>query len=70
MFGTITLDESIDLQKQRLAEANLEYFTDAKGLICLRTLDTKDEVEVVNAYLQSILEDKCVCGYCARKGIA
>lgn len=65
----ITVEEATELIRSLLAAENLEMYLKATGLMSVRTLDTKEEVDLASSYFTSIVEDKCVCGYCERKGI-
>ena len=63
------MQEATELRRSRLAEENLEMYLKDNGDLSIRTLDTKEEVDIASSYFNSIVEDKCVCGYCERKGI-
>ena len=66
----ITQEEAIAKRNQRFkAAANLEHFLKEDGLEALRDIDTKEEITVHPAVYASILEDRCICGYCERKGL-
>jgi hypothetical protein len=68
-FKLLTMEEATELRRSRLAAENLEMYLKDTCSTSVRLLDTKEEVDIANSYFNSIIEDKCVCGYCERKGI-